>query len=662
MPDTPFTSSLSLNTYPERNEVISNGYDDFVATIIGKLHARLYTRQSAFMHFYQQVKQQLKSLKAMDKIEYAEHLAQLRYAMVRDGLTDAHIEQSFAFIYFTIIRKLKMRPYKVQLMAGWVMTQGKLAEMETGEGKTLTATFPACTAAMAKIPVHIITANDYLAERDAMLMQPVYQALGLSVGIVTANTPADKRRAAYACNITYCTSKQLALDYLRDRMKQGLQQQALRQQLQQQLNQVDSPDKLPLLRGLCYAIVDEADSILIDDARVPLILARDQNGQTNADSYSQALSIAQGLTVEQDFQLSSTEPCVQLTAAGQQQLSEISRQPDAHGPANEIEQYVLLALRALFVLQRDKHYLVKDNRIQIIDENTGRSQADRSWQKGLQQMIECKEGCSLSNEKTILARISFQRFFRRYLHLAGMTGTAREVAGELHRTYTLDVVTIPPRKSNRRKYLPTRIFPHAATKWQVCLKRIEKVHKRGRPILVGTRSLKDSEYLSMLLKQAQLPHQLLNAQQDKNEAKIIAQAGKTGQITIATNMAGRGTDIRLTKEAKKLGGLHVISMELNDARRIDRQLYGRCARQGNRGSCEAFISLEDTIFEQLPAVLRQRLRHHYTGKRYLTLWLGRGLIRWAQWSQQRTHAKIRRLLLKWDRQQEQTLAVSGKRE
>lgn len=662
MLDTPFTPTLSLDAYPERSESAHNWYDDLIATIIGMLRIRCFSQQANFVKFYQQVKSKLTILKAMDELEYAEHVTQLRYALVRDGLSDEHVTQSFALIYHTAIHKLKMRPYKVQLMAGWVMMQGKLAEMETGEGKTLAAIFPVCTAAMGKIPVHIITANDYLATRDAMLMQPVYQALDLTVGVVTSDTPADQRRAAYACNITYCTSKQLAMDYLRDRMQQGLQQKALRHQLQQQVNKTDSPQQLPLLRGLCYAIVDEADSILIDDARVPLILAREQSEQTEQITFVQALTVAQLLQPGHDFQVIPTEPRVKLTTAGLQRVSDILGELSANWPKTEVEQLTLLALRALFILHKDKHYLVKDKSIQIIDENTGRTQTDRSWSKGLQQMVECKEGCSVSTEQATLARISFQRFFSRYLQLAGMSGTAREVAGELYRTYRLEVVSIPTRKPNRRKILPTRVFTHAKAKWHVCVKRIEKIHKKGRPILVGTRTLKDSENLSLLLKQAGLPHQLLNARQDENEAHIIAQAGKKGQITIATNMAGRGTDIKLMKEIKKIGGLHVISMELNDAQRIDRQLYGRCARQGNRGSCEAIVSLDDTIFERWPATIRQNLVQRFKTKRCLPLWLGRRLIFWAQWSQQREHTKLRRMMLKWDRQQEQTLAFSGRRE
>ncbi len=662
MSDIPFLSNLSLNANSERNEVNNNGYDDFMATIIGQFRARLCSQQSGFAKSYQQIKKSLSNIKDMDKIEYAEHLTQLRYAMVRDGLTEQHINQSFALIYDAIIRKLKMRPYKVQLMAGWVMMQGKLAEMETGEGKTLTALFPACTAAMAKIPVHIVTANDYLASRDAEQLKLVYQDLGLSVGVVTSRTPAEQRHAAYACDITYCTSKQLALDYLRDRMKQGLQQKSLRLQLQQQLNKTYSPEQLPMLRGLCYAIIDEADNVLIDDARVPLILAKDQNEPSNLTLYFQTLSIARLLQPNHDFQINPTEPKVILTEAGQQRLSEITKEFTTNWTANETRQLALLALRALFVLQRDKHYLVKDKKIQIIDENTGRITPDRSWEKGLQQMIECKEECSVSDEKSVLARISFQRFFRRYLHLAGMSGTAREVAGELHRTYGLEVVTIPTRKPCRRRLLPQRIYPLAATKWQACVKRIKKVHNKGRPILVGTHSVKDSEYLSLLLTQAQLPHQLLNARQDKKEAHIIAQAGNKGQITIATNMAGRGTDIRLMQESKKSGGLHVMLMELNDARRIDRQLYGRAARQGNRGSCEAIVSLEDSIFERLPKTIKKMLLHRFKPNHYLPLWLSRVLVYWAQWSQQHEHAQLRRMLLKWDRQQERTLAFSGRRE
>lgn len=662
MSDIPFTSRLSLDTYPEQIETLGNWYDDTVATLLGKLQTRLGMPYSSFNQFSKSVKQRLAFIKGMDETEYKDYINTLHYAMTRDGLLDKHIIECFALVYYSIYRSLKMRPYKVQLMAGWAMMRGMLVEMQTGEGKTLAATFPACTAAMARIPVHIITANDYLASRDARLMAPLYNKLGLSVGVVSSESTPEQRREAYACNITYTTSKQLAMDYLRDRMKQGLQHKALRQQLQYQLNRTESPEQLPLLRGLCYAIVDEADSVLIDDARVPLILAKQQAENAELSNYYQALAIAHLLKQGNDYQLNSNEPRVNLTQQGKQRLEEIVHQTHTPWKPAEAESFLLMALRALHLLQCDKDYIVKDNRIELIDDNTGRSVPDRSWQKGLQQMIECKEGCALSSEQTVLARISFQRFFRRYLYLAGMSGTLHEVAGELKRTYGVKTVTIPTRKPSRRKMLAERIYATASIKWQICVKRIEKIHKKDRPILVGTRSIKDSEYLSLLLDKAQLPHQVLNARQDESEAMIIARAGKKGQITIATNMAGRGTDIRLLKEARQAGGLHVIAMELNDARRIDRQLYGRSARQGNRGSCEAILSLEDKLFDLLPTSLKDRLQGLLKPHRHLPVWLGRLLIRWSQWRKQQANSRLRYRLLKWDQQQDKTLAFTGRRE
>lgn len=662
MSNMPFTSTLSLDTYPEQSEQQNNWFDDFVATVLGRYHSLRGLNAAGFTKFYQSLKPQVAFLKAMDEPEHREYITKLRYAMVRDGLTEQHITDSFALVYYTIVRKLKMRPYKVQLMAAWAIMQGKLVEMETGEGKTLAASFPACAAAMARIPVHIITANDYLACRDARLMAPVYQALGLSVGVITAETASEDRRQAYACHITYCTSKQVALDYLRDRRQQGLQYKALRQRLKSQFKQHTSADELPLLRGLCFAIIDEADSVLVDDARVPLILAKDSATQPELTNHYQALAIARLLKQDRDYQIKPAEPKIYISDRGQQRVSEIIRQLDIDWNEHESAHYVLMALRALFVLLRDRDYLLKDKRIELIDETTGRRVVDRHWQKGLQQMVECKEGCAPSSEKSILARISFQRFFRRYLYLAGMSGTLREAAGELKRTYNLEVVTIPPRKPKRRKILPARVYANMETKWQVCLKRIEKIHQKGRPILIGTRSVKDAEYLSLLLDRAGLPHQTLHARQDEKEASIIAKAGKMAQITIATNMAGRGTDIRLLREARQAGGLHVISVELNDAQRIDRQLYGRAARQGNRGSCESILSLDDSIFKLIPVSLRVRLNQLIKPHGHLPLWLGRILIFWAQHMKQVEHSRLRQRLLKWDQQQDKTLAFTGRRE
>jgi preprotein translocase subunit SecA len=539
-----------------------------------------------------------------------------------------------------------------------------VAEMETGEGKTLTATLAACTAALAGVPVHIITVNDYLADRDAKWMGPIYQSLGLTVGTIKHGLDPEARRAAYRCDVTYCTNKEVAFDYLRDRIILWDRPSEIRLQLERLYGGRSRMGHL-VMRGLHYGIVDEADSVLIDEARTPLIISAEGDGYDEQSLYEQALDVAGKLNPEEDYSVRASERSLELTENGKERIEDILRW-DGRVWMNrqQREELVRQALVALNLFSRDKHYLVKDGKVQIVDEYTGRLMADRSWERGLHQLIEIKEKCEMTKRKETQARISYQRFFRRYLRLAGMTGTAREVAGELWSIYRLRVVTVPTNKPLHRNYLPDRIYPAAGQRWEAVVSRISKMHSEGRPILVGTRSVEASEHLSHLLSEAGLLHKVLNARQDQEEAEIIAQAGEQARITVATNMAGRGTDIRLAPGVAELGGLHVIATERHEAGRIDRQLFGRCGRQGDPGTSEAIVSLEDELatvyvnkgFQWLASMV---LRRPGT---LIGRWIGKILFRRAQRKAERLHARMRHDLLKMDEQLGDALAFSGRPE
>ena len=577
----------------------------------------------------------------------------------REGITLQNSARAFALIREVARQKLKTPHYDVQLIGGWVMLQGMVAEMETGEGKTLTATLAACTAALAGIPVHIITVNDYLAQRDADWMRPLYESFGLTVGVIVHGLDLYARQQAYNCDITYCTNKEVVFDYLKDRIQLGKKPSRGQRNLDR-LHGKDPADSL-CLRGLYFAIVDEADSILIDEARTPLIISGTGNNAYEAKIYQQAYDFATQLESGKDFTVNYSQKNCELTNKGKERLPEITRSAGVFWTGqHRREEIIRQALFACYLFEKDRDYLVRDGKVEIIDEFTGRTMADRSWERGLHQLIEVKEGCEITSQKETLARISYQRFFRRYRLLAGMTGTAQEVQNELHAVYRLPVIKVPTNLPVIRKHRKPYLYPDAETKWAAVLKKIKEIHHAGRPILVGTRSVATSEHLSTLLDEAGLPHRVLNAQQDKNEAEIIAQAGQKGQITVATNMAGRGTDIILGEGISKLGGLHVISTERHTARRIDRQLFGRCGRQGDPGSYELLASLDDEIFESyLAPYLRPLARKLAGSSNPLRQWLVNLLADYIQKQVEKRNFIARRDLMHFDESLDDVLAFSG---
>jgi preprotein translocase subunit SecA len=581
--------------------------------------------------------------------------AALRPLLRRQGFDDLALAgEAFALVREAAGRATGMRHVDVQIVGAWAMLRGMIAEMNTGEGKSLTATLAAATAGLAGRAVHVVTVNDYLAERDSQEMAPVYERLGLTVGCVKQGQQPPERRAAYACDVAYCSNKEIAFDYLRDRLVLGGKPHPIAMRLGA-LDGGERGERL-LLRGLQFAIVDEADSVLVDEARTPLILSGMSDDTGEEALHRKALDIAAQLGAD-DYAIG--EEGVQISARGLRRLETLAKSLGRvwSGPRRR-EQLVRQALTALHVFERDKHYLVRDGKVMIIDEYTGRLMPDRAWEQGLHQLIEIKEECEVTARRDTLARISYQRFFRRYVHLCGMTGTAAEVVGELWAVYGLHVARIPTNRPVQRKHLPTRYFGSAEAKWRAVVQSIAARSRTGQPVLVGTRSVAASEKLAALLDEAGLAYRLLNARQDRDEAEIVARAGERGCITVATNMAGRGTDIRLAPGVRELGGLHVVSTELNDAARIDRQLYGRCGRQGDPGSCESILALEDDLvksFLPLAAAALGRLPR-------LPAWLGGALFRLAQWRAERTHSRARRDLLDLDEYLGDILAFSGRGE
>ena len=664
MIDIPLRNSLYSGIYPERKVPRLSKTDQFTAAAGGLFAQWLRPRTNSFKWIIDAVNSQADEIGHLREDQIPDVVRDLRQRLKSEGYRQDLVARSFALVREIAWRTVEMRPLDVQLIGGLVILSGMVAEMETGEGKTLTATLPACALAFSGIPVHIITVNDYLARRDAEWMEPIYRALGLTVGTIRHGIDPGSRRAAYRCDITYCTNKEVAFDYLRDRIVLWDRPSPIRLRLEKLYGDNSRINQL-VMRGLHYAIVDEADSVLVDESRTPLIISAETEGVYAPDIYQHALGIAKELRRQRDFATLVSDRAVELTGSGKARLADVDwPQTRASINSRQQEELVRQALVALYLFDRDKHYLVQDEKIQIIDEYTGRLMADRSWERGLHQLIEVKEGCEVSQRKETRARISYQRFFRRYLALAGMTGTAREVAGELWSIYRLRVVNVPTNRPVRRNLLPDQVLTTADQKWQAVVKSVENMSRQGRPVLVGTRSVEASEHLSHLMDQADLPHGVLNARQDDEEAEIIAQAGEKERITVATNMAGRGTDIRLAPGVAELGGLHVIATERHDARRIDRQLFGRCGRQGDPGSCEAIVCLEDELIivytNRMLQWLMVAMANILGGS--LMRPAGKFIFRRAQHAAQRQHAKIRRNLLKFDEQISDSLAFTGRME
>ncbi|MBX3422438.1 MAG: preprotein translocase subunit SecA [Pirellulaceae bacterium] len=578
----------------------------------------------------------------------------LRYRAMSGQALEELLPEAFALVREAGRRSLQMRHFDVQIAGGAALFDGCITEMQTGEGKTLTATLPLYLHCLSGKGAHLATVNDYLAARDAQWMKPIYDRLGVSVGVVLTDSSQDQRRAAYAADITYGTAKEFGFDFLRDRLLLRAQGRLLSDFLGEGSSErwTGHGDE-PVQRPLHFALVDEADSILIDEARTPLIIGSlgDETRETVIATYRWAAEHAEKYLRDDHWTLDEDKRKVELTSRGRALVRSLPRDDVMRQVALiDLYEYTERAIKVHHEFYLDRHYVVRDGEIVIVDEFTGRLAEGRKWRDGIHQAIEAKEKIEVSVPTGQAARITVQDLFHRYRHIAGMTGTAATSARELTKIYKSPVVLVPTNRPPRRQRLPDQVYGTMLEKFRAIVQEITHLNQQGRPVLVGTRSIDKSMILSQLLNEAGIEHQVLNANEVAREAEIVEAAGVRGKVTVATNMAGRGTDIKIADDVRELGGLHVICTELHDAARIDRQLIGRCGRQGDPGSYCQYLSLDDDI-----------LRNAYGYKRFEALKkLGEaggrsfhslaGMFRKAQRKVERKHFRDRMMLLHHERE------------
>ncbi len=544
---------------------------DFIQRWIGNNSAREIKKMRTIV---EQINGLESSLNSLSDASLAAKTQEFKNRLAKGETLDDILPEAFAVVREASKRVLGMRHFDVQLIGGITLHRGNIAEMRTGEGKTLVATLPVYLNALTGKGVHVVTVNDYLASRDSEWMGKLYRSLGLSVGLIVANLDYNQRKMAYAADITYGTNNEFGFDYLRD-------------------NMVVHADQM-VQRPLNYAIVDEVDSILIDEARTPLIISGP--GERSTDSYYTLASIVPKLVKDEDYTIDEKQKTIAPTESGIAKVEKMLKIENLYDSANlELNHLLIASLRAYAMMHRDKDYVVKDGKVVIVDEFTGRLMFGRRYSEGLHQAIEAKEGLQVERESQTLASITFQNYFRMYNKLSGMTGTAKTEEQEFNNIYGLEVYEIPPNKPLLRKDLPDLIFKTKKAKYKAVVKDVVERHKKGQPVLVGTTSIVQSEELGDMLLKSGVPNNVLNAKHHEKEAEIVKNAGQRGMVTIATNMAGRGTDISLGEGVAELGGLHILGTERHESRRIDNQLRGRSGRQGDPGSSQFFLSLEDDL-------------------------------------------------------------------
>lgn len=599
-------------------------------------------------------------LKKSDK-ELSTSTREIRQTLHQKGFQVDAVARCFALIREMANRTLKMRPRDVQILGGWALLEGMVAEMETGQGKTLTATLPACTAALGGVPVHIITANDYLVNRDAQRMTPLYQALGLNVGIITDGMEFAARQASYQNEVTYCSSKQIAFDYLRDRLILNGKESRLQMQIDR-LADEESRSKNLLLRGLCYGIIDEVDTVLIDDARVPLMISKGAEESDFEQIYHQAYEVAEKLMPRDDFVIEEQIKRVDLTAKGKFRVVELTE--DFGGMWKGIQRgqdLVTQALTAIHGFVRDRHYRVQDNRIHIVDGLDSPKLADKAWERGLVHMLEVKEDCPLSGMKETLAKISYQHFFNRYLRLAGMTASACEVRGELETVYNMSLLKIPSHRPSERIHQPTRVFMDSEDKWNAVVDRVWELNRQKSPVLIGTRKPASTELLHSLLTKKGMVPDALSGTDAGSDAALMEEAGRPGRITLVTNMAGRGMDLKVASTVLQRGGLYVILSEPHESQRLDRQLIQQCGREGAPGSYELYLSLDDEMVQNFsPGYLLSWCKFIKTVFQATGSRVGEQLVVRSQQGMERYYSKMRVRLTELDKQMNKVLAFSGR--
>jgi preprotein translocase subunit SecA len=611
-------------------------------------------------HLVKKIIKQSDIYTALSEEDFLAEVARVKLTLLSCGLNNKTVIESFALIREAAGRSVGMRHHHTQIRASLILLQGMVAEMATGEGKTLAGTLATATAAMAGVKVHVITTNDYLAERDCEEMLPLYSYLGLRAQAIINEHTIEDRKAIYAGDIVYCSNNELVFDYLKDSLVLDERQDSL--DIHRQVLEDDTGFLNNLMhQGLNFALVDEADSVFIDESRTPLVISGGEVDMDDEEDFLRTvLDVARNLVDGKHYEIDWPNRKIVMLKEGGKAAEEICL--DLNTPWYNLirrQQMLTQALTALYLFDLDKHYIVDDDKIVIVDEYTGRPAGDRSWEGGLHQLIEIKEGCPLTKPRKTLAKISYQNFFKKYFNVAGMTGTAKEVRSELLKVYNLPVKKVPLLKKSLRKITAYTVLRDQPSKEKVIVDAAVKQALDGRSVLIGTASVHQSESLAAIMDEMQQPYFLLTAKQDGAEAEIISDAGVSGAITIATSMAGRGTDIKLDKECREAGGLHVIICELNDSARVDRQLAGRSARQGDPGSVEYILALDDSVVRMYGKNL-SKLVILVSGKiPFAFNFLARWLQRYCQWRLELKHAGERKMTLKMDEKERSSLAFLG---
>ncbi len=602
-------------------------------------------------------------LKALSDHELRKRSLSLRYRAKSQEPLERLLPEAYALVREAGRRTLNMRHFDVQILGGIAMHHHAIVEMQTGEGKTLTATLAMYLNGLTGKGVHLATVNDYLARRDAQWMGPIYEILGMSVGIIETQMQQPARRKAYAADITYGTAKEFGFDFLRDRLLLRRINEGLTDFLGGMLGQQGAGSaEEPVQRGAHFVVVDEADSILIDEARTPLIISAlpTEEEKIAVECYRWSSKVADEFEDEEHYDYDHEKQSVELTPAGRQLVRTLPKPTamDAVGMFT-IYEYVERAIKVNRAFTLDRQYVNRDGEIVIVDEYTGRLAEGRKWRDGIHQAIEAKEGVEVTVATGQAARVTVQDFFLRYDKLTGMTGTAISSARELRKIYKVDVIAIPTNRPAIRQRLPDAIFGTSDQKWAAIVEEVRELHAQGRPVLIGTRSIDKSVHLSELLNEAGIEHQVLNAHQVAAEADIVARAGQRGRVTVSTNMAGRGTDIKLGDGVSDLGGLHVILTEMHDSARVDRQLIGRCGRQGDPGTFRQYLSLDDDILlNGLGPDRAERLEEQGKTSAGPYDHLG-GLYRKAQRIIERRHFRDRRVLMYYEKERQKLQKQMG---
>jgi preprotein translocase subunit SecA len=576
----------------------------------------------------------------------------------------ADLLRAFALVREIAFRQIGLKAYKVQVAGALAIYAGSIVEMATGEGKTLSATMPATVAGWCGKGCHVITVNDYLAKRDAEEMGPIYRFCGLRVQAIDQESTPPERREAYNSDITYCTNKEVTADYLRDRLAMG-RLTGLSSALLAKIAEGDQSgtDRI-VQRDLNYAIIDEADSVLIDEGVTPLIISGEAPNAEQVQAFQEGAEIAAKMKRDLHYKINHKYREVNMTKEGKAFAAKLTEPLGGiWAGQRRSEEMLVQALTAREMFLLDKQYVIQEDQVVIVDDFTGRLMPDREWRDGLHQAVSAKEKVEIKPPKDTYARMSFQRFFRMYNRISGMTGTAVEASGEFWQFYHTPVVIVPTNKPCIRKQLPTRIYPTQDEKWQGVIDEITKAHEKGQPILVGTRSVHDSERISLMLNELEFEHEVLNAVRHAEEAQIVAQAGQEGRITVATNMAGRGTDIKLGRGVAELGGLYVMATDRQESGRIDRQLAGRSGRMGDPGMVRTFVSLQDELprrYATKTAEFLQKRHPPREGKpRNIANPMTRRMFNKAQKRAEHTAFKQRRAVLKTDHWLDEYLGFAG---